>query len=90
MVADFINGSFELVSGILVWLNVRAIYRDKTHKGVHLLPLSVFTIWGYWNMYYYPSLNQMCSLIGGIMVALANTVWVVMIVYYKRQGRKKT
>ena len=58
MIADYINGSFEVLAGLFVLLNVRRILRDKTVRGVSILPTAFFTLWGFWNMYYYPYLGQ--------------------------------
>ena len=84
--ADLINGLFEFIAGILVWLNVRAVRRDKGYYGVSLAPISLFALWGVWNLYYYPSLSQWWSFIGGINVVVANIVWVALMIHY---GRKR-
>ena len=80
---DWINGLFEVISGILLFRNCWLLHKDKCVKGVSITTTAFFMCWGYWNMYYYPSLNQVVSFYGGILVALVLTVWVVMAVYYK-------
>jgi len=86
---DMINGIFEIAAGILIWANCYRVYKDKQVKGVSLLAVSVFVLWGYWNLYYYPFLGQWLSFIGGIMVVTANTVWVGMMMYYVRKEKKR-
>lgn len=81
---DLINGSFELIAGCLLWLNVIKLYRDKKVLGVDVRPTAFFMLWGYWNLYYYPHLNQMASFFGGLNVVLANTIWVAQMIYYRR------
>lgn len=88
MSPDQINGLFELVGGILLLLNSRRMYKDKEVKGVSLLPCLFFTSWGYWNMYFYPSLEAWWSFYGGIAVSVGNTVWISMVVYYKLHPAK--
>ncbi len=86
---DLINGCFELFGGILLLLNVRRLYHDKNVRGVSVVTMSFFTLWGYWNLYYYPSLNQPLSLIGGVFLVAVSTVWVGMVAYYYRHSRRK-
>lgn len=83
MTQDLVNGLFELLGGILLWLNVRRILRDKTVTGVSVLPSLFFSLWGFWNLYYYPFLGQMLSFAGGLVLALANTTWVVLVFYFR-------
>lgn len=82
--ADFINGSFESLAGLFVLLSCWRAYKDKKVKGISILMIMFFTIWGFWNLYYYPSLNQFWSLIGGISVVSANTLYVILLIYYRK------
>ena len=82
---DIINGLFEAVGGTMNWLNVVALYRDKEVKGVRILPQAIFFIWGVWNLYYYPHLNQWMSFTGGLVIVLANCVWVSLALFYARK-----
>lgn len=86
---DMINGGFELCAGLLLWWNVKMILRDKKIRGVSILPTSVFGLWGFWNLYYYPFLGQTLSFWGGIFVVTANTSWVVLAIYYKLKEKKE-
>ena len=79
---DSINGLFEVIGGCLLWLSVLKLYRDKKVAGVHWLPFVFYASWGYWNLYYYPSLNQWLSFVGGIVVVTSNTAWVILYVKY--------
>lgn len=78
-----INGFFEMVGGVFLLLNIIALYKHKELKGVHWGPTVFFTTWGIWNLYYYPSLNQWYSFAGGIVIATINSIWLLMICYYK-------
>ena len=60
---DLINSLFEISAGLLNTMNIFRIFKDKTTKGISWIPLSIFTMWGAWNLYYYPSLNQTLSLL---------------------------
>ena len=88
-IPDLINGCFEISAGILLWLNVRKLLKDKQLRGITILPTLVFGLWGFWNLYYYPYLKQMISFVGGISVVAANTTWVILAIYYYRKTPNK-
>ena len=86
---DIINCSFEFIGAILCWKNAQKLYTDKVVAGVHWEVTAFFTIWGYWNLYYYPSLNQWLSFIAGVFLVTGNTAWVILAIYYlkfKKRG----
>ena len=87
---DLINGAFELFGGFLLFLHCRQIIKDKEVKGVSWIAVAFFASWGYWNLYYYPHLHQTISFIGGIVVVIANTTWLILILYYKQQFELRT
>jgi len=86
-IADGINGLYEAAGSLAIWLNVRAILRDKQIKGIHIAPMIFFTSWSFWNLYYYPHLQQWLSFAGGVSIVAANTVWTGLALYF---GRKKS
>lgn len=79
---DFINGMFECAGGFAILLSVIKLHFDKLVRGVSWPHILFFTFWGFWNIYYYPHLDQMYSLIGGIFIVIVNTIWVSQILYY--------
>jgi len=85
MSPDLLNGLFEFVGGILLWMNVRAAYRAKEFRGVAILPTAFFAAWGLWNLYYYPSLGQWFSFWGGVNIVVANVAWVAQMFYYRKR-----
>lgn len=86
--ADTVNGGYESVGGIFMLLNCIRLYKDKEVKGVSLIPAAFFCSWGYWNLYYYPSLNQWASTWGAALMTLVNTVWIGQAIYYTRKNIK--
>lgn len=82
---DLINGIFESVASLFILLHVLKLYRDKEVKGVALTPFFFFTLWGFWNLIYYPSVNCWYSFFGGIAVVLVNTIYTGMLMYYSRK-----
>ena len=86
-VPDLVNGSFEALGGFLLWVNCWRLYRDKEVKGVYWPVMVFFWVWGCWNCWYYPHLNQWLSLVGGLVTCTANLVWVLMALYYRKRRR---
>lgn len=84
MTGDAINGLFEAIGGCLVLNHCRVLYRDKEVKGVSLFSTAVFTSWGFWNLYFYPSLSQWFSFAGGLVIVAANALWLALMVHYSR------
>ena len=82
---DLINGCFELFGAPFILLSVIKLHKHKVVRGVSWLHAGFFAIWGMWNLYYYPYLNQWASFVGGIAIAITNTIWVCQLIYYKRK-----
>lgn len=76
--ADAVNGSFEALGALLILLNVRRLRLDRRVAGVSFAPTAYFTIWGLWNLYYYPALDQWLSFAGGCAITMANAAWLVL------------
>lgn len=74
---DLINASFEAVGGMMVWMNVRAIMRDRIVRGVSEASTWAWSLWGLWNLYYYPALGQWMSLAGAGVIVSGNVAWCV-------------
>lgn len=83
---DWINATFELMGGFFVACHCWRTYHDKGAKGVSLFAAAGFSIWGFWNLYYYPCLSQWASLIGTLGVTAANCLWICLIIYYRRNN----
>jgi hypothetical protein len=82
MTPDMVNGLFELVGSFVIWRSICLLYHQKKVCGVSTWTTGFFMVWGFWNTWYYPHLNQWFSFIGGCSIVLANTIWVVQMLYY--------
>ena len=84
---DIGNAIFEAGGAYFTWMNAWQLYKDKEIKGVYLPAWFFFTAWGLWNLYYYPSLGQLLSFAGGVVIVTANLLWVSMALYYARNSK---
>lgn len=82
MSADLVNGLFEALAGLFVLNHCRVLRRDRAVAGVSIASVAFFTLWGVWNLYYYPSLGQSLSFFGGLFVVAANAFYVGLLLFY--------
>lgn len=87
MSPDLINGIFESMGGFFIALSCVKLYRDKKVRGISFGHAMFFTCWGYWNLFYYPGLDQWFSFYGGLFVVAVNTVWLGQMFYYNQIER---
>ena len=73
--------------GVLCWMNVRQLLRDYQIRGIYWPVQAFFAAWGWWNLFYYPSLGQWVSFAGGIITVLANTTWVILALKIHKENR---
>ncbi len=85
--ADIINGSFEMLGGLFILLSIIKLHRDKRIMGVSWLTVAFFAGWGWWNLYYYPSLDQWWSFSGGVFIVFMNTIWLSMMLRIQIWGK---
>lgn len=83
---DLINGLIKLVGAGLTWRNAWELWKARELRGVYWPTSMFFTVWGVWNLYYYPSLDQWFSFYAGILLTMGNLAWVVMAVHLKFKG----
>ena len=84
---DWINGAFEAFGSLFILNHCRAVYRDKAVAGVSIISTVFFSLWGVWNLFYYPHLGQWLSFFGGLFIVASNCVWVGLMIYYKRKSK---
>lgn len=78
MTADQINAGFEVMAIIFALCNVGALIRDRRVAGVSVAAVIGFTCMGIWNLYFYPSLQQIWSGYAAGGVVLANCLWLAL------------
>ena len=84
---DAINGTYEVLGAPFITLSIIKLYREKIVRGVNWMAVAFFASWGYWNLYYYFQLHQYCSWLGGMAIVVANTIWLIMMIYYIRKEK---
>jgi hypothetical protein len=88
MLADLFNGTLEFIGALFIIGNIFRIVKDKQLKGYNLSATAFFSLWGFWNCYFYPSLDQWISFWGGLVMVTMNTSWIVLAIHYGRKNRK--
>ena len=84
MTPDLIMGLFEVVGSLFTCFNVWRVWRDKRVMGVSLWPTGFFIVWGLWNLYYYPHLDQWWAFWGGVVMTLSNIAWLSLAIRYRK------
>lgn len=83
--ADIANAVFE---GGMIWFVGRSAWKvtfvDKRIAGIYPSYLVWVVSWGFWNLYYYPSLAQSFSFVAGIGVVTMNIWYLIALLYYRR------
>lgn len=87
--SDLINGAWELVGALLICLSIYRLHIDGEVKGVSAVPVTFFALWGFWNLYFYPSQDLWWSFAGGLVMVAANGTWIVQMIYYITNPRVK-
>lgn len=79
-----VNGVIEFLGANALLLNVLKLYQQKQTRGVHWAGTAFFMGWGYWNIFYYPSVGDWWSFAGGLFVVTINTFWLGQMLYYRK------
>lgn len=82
---DIINGSFELLGTPFVLLSIFKLAKEKKVCGISWAMVGFFTVWGLWNLFYYPHLGQWASFCGGIALAIANIIYLIQLIYWSNK-----
>lgn len=80
---DIVNGLYELIGGFMIFLSVAKLHQDKQVRGVSFWPVLFFASWGFWNLFFYPNLDQWFSFAGGCVIVVANVIWLGQMWYYR-------
>jgi hypothetical protein len=84
MIPDIVNGAFETCGAVASVPDIHRLRRDKNIRGVYWPTRIFFLVWGFWNLFYYPSLSQWYSFSGGVALTIANTIWCYLAFRYRQ------
>lgn len=83
-IQDRINALFEGAGVTAALFNCHALIRDDgAVMGISILSVVFFSVWGAWNLYYYAHLKQPASQFAAGGLLLANTAWLLILIYYR-------
>jgi len=80
---DAINACFELGGAFAIIPSIIAAHKAKEIRGISIITSIFFTSWGWWNIVYYPSLDQMLSAGAAVLLAGTNSIWLYQIWKYR-------
>jgi len=81
-IPDLINGGFEAFAGFAILNHCFKVLQDKCVRGVSIASSFFFLVWGFWNVFYYPHLEQFWSCVGGVFVTIANICYFTLLIRY--------
>ena len=81
---DLINSLFEFFAAFAIANHCRILIKDKSVRGISILSVFFFTLWGAWNLHYYKDLEQSFSFYAGILVFVVNIWYVYLLMKYRR------
>ena len=79
---DIINSVLIMTAGAFISASVVKLYKDKVVRGVSPIHVGFFTMYGFWHVFFFSSLNQWWSVAGGIVAITMNSIWFIMLIYY--------
>lgn len=85
---DITNSIFEGGSGLIMLFNIRRLLQDKIVHGFDWRTMIFFTSIAFWNLYYYPHLDQWFSFVAGISLVITNSIYLYLIIYYILLAKK--
>ena len=88
MTPDQINATLELTGAVFTFRNALRVYRDRGYAGITWTAVAFFTTWGFWNIWYYPSLHQSWSFAAAVLLLAANLLWVSAMAWFGPIVRK--
>jgi hypothetical protein len=82
-IPDLVNAGFELLASVALLGHCWRLWRAASAAAVSLPSTVFFASWGFWNLFYYPSMGQWWSFMAGIAVMLVNILWIGLQVRYR-------
>lgn len=73
---------FFIACSAICWLNVRALYRDKTVKGVSIVPTCVFIATNIYEAWYFHHIHQFWAVFGSLSMLVVNLLWIILFLWY--------
>ncbi len=80
--SDAVNSLFQLGGSFAVIWTAIILFDAKEIRGVSVASTVFMALWGFWNLYYYPSLEQWFSFAAAVVMAAANTVRVIGMIWF--------
>lgn len=87
---NLILAALFVACSLVCWLHVRQIIRDKTVKGVSLIPTFVFMTTNVFEMIYFGQKGDWWNVGGAVSMLMSNVAWTVCVFYYHRKEKQRS
>lgn len=84
VIADRLNALFEAGGCLFIGKSIIKLWHDKKVRGFAWEQVAFWSAWGYWNIYYYWAVGSAWSWWAGVLVTIANSIYLAMLIYYVR------
>ena len=82
---DMINGLIFQLGGVsVIWISIIKLWKDKEVKGISYIHVAFFTLWGFWNIFFYSYLGQWTSMIAGIILVITNSIYLYGLLKFRK------
>lgn len=82
---DYVNAGFNLIAGFFILNNCRVLLKQKLVRGVSVVSVTFYFLWGGWNIYWFSYLDTPWSLYAGLFEMMSNCLWITLMIYYKHR-----
>lgn len=72
-----------IACSMVVWVNVRALLRDKCTKGCSISPAFVFLATNSYEVWYFAHFHQPVAALGAVSMVAANLLWIALAFWYR-------
>lgn len=79
---DMTQATWELGSAVFSVLNIRAVRKSQSIRGVHWAPTAYFFGWGVYNLWFYDALHLPAAWWAGIAITVTNLIWLSHVGWY--------
>lgn len=85
---DLINAGFNFIAGFFILNNCRVLLRQKLVRGVSVISVTFYLLWGIWNIFWFQYLDTPWSFYAGLFEMLSNCLWIGLMLYFNFKEKR--